>query len=161
MEVAACVVLCAEIARAVESKPRLRRRSQVGRPANQPGQTLGQRIEHLTRGVATRHALGIGRKTRQVFVPASGEFAVLHLVEMVGEFWVGLSILLELCHPLPAQAFAALPDARAKVFPNSLGHQELGVLGPVVISLSQSDLLFPKWFAMRPVRILFVRGAIS
>src|SRR2546425_7285318 len=101
MEVAACVVLCAEIARAVESKPCLRRRSQVGRPANQTGQTLGQRIEYLARGVATRHAFGIGRKTRQAFVPASGGVAVLHLVEMVGEVRVGLSTLLELCHPIP------------------------------------------------------------
>src|SRR3989442_11243335 len=131
------------------------------RPAKSLGNAFGTRSERVARGLRSRHALGIGRKTRQVFVPASGEFAMLHLVEMVGEFRVGLSILLELCHPLPAQAFAALPDARAKVFPDSFGHQELGVLGPAVISLSQPDLLFPKWFAMRPVRILFVWGAVG
>src|SRR2546425_2073302 len=93
MEVAACVVLCAEIARAVESKPRLRRRSQVGRAANQPGQTLGQRIEHLARGVATRQALGIGGETRAAFVPAPGGVAALPVLRVVGQLWVGPPLL--------------------------------------------------------------------
>src|SRR2546428_11183003 len=92
MEVAACVVLCAEIARAVESKSRLRRRSQVGRPANQPGQTLGQRIEHLARGVATRHALGIGGEKPPNLFPPPGGVAGVPSFRKVGGGLVGVSL---------------------------------------------------------------------
>ena len=70
MEIAAAGAAGLEVAGAGELQRRLVRRAEVGRAAEEPGNVLGQHVQHLARGVAAGDALGIGREARQVAVPA-------------------------------------------------------------------------------------------
>ena len=102
-----------EIARPFEGQPRLGGRGQVGRAADQPGNVLRERVEHLARRIARGQALGIRRKRGHVRVPAFGQLAVLHAVELIGQLGV-LGPVVELAEPGVAQLLAAIADAAWK-----------------------------------------------
>src|ERR1700675_1560858 len=99
VEVAPGAIVRLEVAGSVEHNTRLRRRREVGGAAEEPGHVLGNRVQHLSRRVAARDALGIGWEDRDVGVPAHWELASLHALELVGEIRVGRAILLELGFP--------------------------------------------------------------
>ena len=157
VQVAAAGVRGAEVAGPLERQPRLAGRGQVRRAAHQPGHVLRQGVEHLAGGVARGLALGVGREGRQVLVPALGELAALHPVEVVGQLGVLLAVLLEAGAPGLVQLPAALADAVAEVLVDAVGHEELGVLRPAVVPLGQPDLLLAERLAVGGAGVLLVR----
>src|SRR5262249_40372708 len=48
-----------------------------------------------------------------------------------------------------------------EVFVDAVGHQKLGILGPAVESLGETDLVVAEWFAMSFRSVLLVRSAIA
>ena len=119
-------------------------------------------VEHLAGGVARGHALGVGREGRQVLVPALGQLAVLHPVELVGQLGVlGLRYSSKLREPGVAQLLAALADAVAEVLVDAVGDEELGVLRPAVVALGQPDFLLAERLAVGGAGVLLVRRALA
>ena len=84
MEVAPAVVSAVtrrlEFARALEGQECLGRGPQIGRPAQQPGHSVRDRVLRLGRRVAAGDALGIGRKDREVLVPVGRQRVSRHAV---------------------------------------------------------------------------------
>src|SRR5262249_56081560 len=70
VEVAATVAAGLEVSRALEGHARLGGGGEVGGAADEPGYLLGDRVEHLGRGLAPGQALGVGGEDRDVLVPA-------------------------------------------------------------------------------------------
>jgi hypothetical protein len=85
MQVAPLRLAGLEIARAGEFQGRLVRGAEIGRAAEEPGNVLGQHVQHLTRGVASGDPLGSALKLGQVAVPAGRQIAALHLLDLGGE----------------------------------------------------------------------------
>ena len=82
---------------------------------------------------------GIGREARQVDVPAVGEFALLHSLDLVGQVGVFGAVPFEAFHPGYPKALATLADAGAEVLTHTF-RDELGVLRPAIAALCQTDL---------------------
>ena len=61
---------------------------QVSRPADKPRMALCNGVKHLRSGIASGHALGVGRKLRQICIPACGELATLHQLDLAREVWM-------------------------------------------------------------------------
>ena len=89
VEVAAAVAVGLEVAGALEREAGLGGGGQVGRAADQPGHVLGR-----SRSAPCRDASRLARplasagKRRKVLVPAVGQLAVLHLLELVGQLGI-------------------------------------------------------------------------
>ena len=142
---------------------RLGRRCEVGRAAEEPGNVLGEHVQHLARGVAAGDALGIRREARQVAVPvlraaraaASGRSrwrAPGMLRRVVGE------------QRLPVAARAAAPrcaDARVEMLAHSVGHEELGILRPAIGALGEPDLVVAQRLAVGGGGVDLVRRAVA
>ena len=107
VEVAAAVAAGLEIAGPFEGHVGLGRRGQVGGAADQPGDVLGDRVEHLARRGARGQPLGVGGEDRQVLVPAVGELAVLDSIELVGQVGMLRLVAIDLGEPGVAQLLAA------------------------------------------------------
>src|SRR2546421_6493101 len=60
-------------------------RSQVRRPADQPGNVPGQGVQHLSGRVPAREPLGIRGEAREVAIPALGKLTVLRSEEHTSE----------------------------------------------------------------------------
>src|SRR3954465_1398812 len=88
MQVAARMVLSAEIAGPLKGHPGLGRGRQVGGAANQPRNVRGDLVEDLTRGVAAGDALRVRRKDRDVLVPAGRQFELLDRLALRGQLRV-------------------------------------------------------------------------
>ena len=58
------------------------RGAEVRRAADQPGNILRQHIQHLAGSIAPGDAFRVGGKDGQIAVPACGNFAPLHLVNL-------------------------------------------------------------------------------
>src|SRR5262249_1533847 len=69
-------------------------------------------------------------------------------------------ILAKSLHPFRPGLFAARAHARCKVLVDTIGHQELGVLGPPIGALAQPDLFLTQWFAMSRGCVVLVWRAI-
>ena len=102
--------------------------------------------------------LSVG-KGRQVRVPAVGELTMLHPVELVGQFGMLGPVPLNPAEPGVAQRLAAPADALAEVLVDSVGHEELRVLGPAVIALGQPDFLLAQGLAVGGAGVLLVGRA--
>ena len=145
------------------SSVRLVRRPEVGRAAEEPGHVLREHVEHLARGVAPGDALRVGRKDRQVAVPAVRQLAPLHLLDLGGELR-DTSRGSAAKSSVPRRARASAPRAPmpgGEVLAHAVGHQELRVLRPAVGALGQPDLLLAERLAVRGGGVLLVRRAVA
>ncbi len=154
VEVAAGVAVGLEIARPLERHVGLGRGGQIGGPADQPGDVLGDRVQHLARGGPRRHALGVGGEDRQVFVPAVGELAVLDPVELVGQVRMLRLVASTVANQASRSSLPRRPMPSLKVVVNAVGDVELGVLGPAVGTLGELDLLLAQGLAVGGARVL-------
>ncbi len=84
---------------------------------------------------------------------------MLHPVELVGQFGILGSVSLHPGEPGVAQLLATPADAFVEVVVDPVGHEELGVLGPVVVALGQPDLLLAQGLAVGGAGVLLVRRA--
>jgi hypothetical protein len=85
----------------------------------------------------------------------------LHLIDLRGEVREGLTVTGKHRFPVAPRLATALADTLGKVFHDSVGHQELGILRPVVGALDELDLVFTQRLAMGCRHIDFVRRAIA
>src|SRR5205085_4141475 len=125
----------------------LGRGREVGRAADEPRDVPGDGVQDLRRGVAAGEALRVGGESRNVFVPAVGQLALLHAYELVCEFGMCLFVIFELREPLVAQTPAARANAALKVLAHLFGDEELGVFGPAVGALRQANRLLAERLA--------------
>src|SRR6185503_12997749 len=131
-EVAARAVSRCEVSGTVEAEMRLRRGREVCRPADDPGDALGDGIQHLAGGVARGEALRVRRERGEPRVPVLGKCSALHALELVGELREGCAVLLELRLPCRSRLAAAGADALGEVLDDAVRDEEVGVLGPAV-----------------------------
>ena len=96
-----------------------------------------------------------------VGVPAVGQLALLHRVDLGGEVGVRLGVLGELRLPGGAQLGAALADPVGEVLADAVGDEELGVLGPAVGALGLAHLLLAERLAVGGGGVLLVRRAVA
>src|SRR5471032_2975403 len=81
VQVAASVFAGLKISGAFKLEGSFSRGRQIGGAANQPWNVLRDNVQDLAGTLAGGNALGIGGKVRQVFVPPSGQFAALHVID--------------------------------------------------------------------------------
>src|SRR5258708_3956777 len=139
MKVASVVAASLEITGSLERQPRLGRRGQVGCSSDQPGYTLGDGVENFSRRDPRGDALGIGRMGGQVFVPAVGKLPVLNPVEVIGKRRILGLVIFKPGKPGVAQLLATAADALLEMIVDSVGNEELCILGPAVKALGQPD----------------------
>jgi len=99
----------------------------------------GDGVEHLAGGVAAGHALGVSREGGQTGVPARRQVAPLHALDLIREIGIFFSVGFKQRDPRFAQALPAPADAVAKMRAHPFGHQKLGVFGPSVAALGETD----------------------
>ena len=63
-------------------------------------------------------------------------------------------------HPRVTQLFAACANAPTEVIVNAIGHVELLIFWPTIVSLRESDLLLAQGFTVCPAGILLVRRTV-
>ena len=68
---------------------RVRRGVQIGRAADERGQARGDRADHLARGDAGGHALGVGGKDGNVRIPVRRQLGANRLLELLREIGEG------------------------------------------------------------------------
>ena len=150
-----------EVARAVVFERGLGRRREIRRAAEQPRNILRERIEDLTRRVATGDALGVGGEDRQIAVPACGKLPPLHLLDLGREFGVLRAIGSEQVGPLAMGPRAARADSFGEVLAHAVRNQKLGILGPAVGAFDQPNLVFAERIAVGGGGILAMRRAVA
>src|SRR5262245_14633453 len=99
VQVAAASARCSEITRFFEVRTSLRRCSEVDRASQHPWDVFGQHVQHLAGGIPTGNSLCIRREDREVLVPTIRKLAMLHSVEVVGQFGKLPLVLLKLRRP--------------------------------------------------------------
>ena len=145
----------------VEGQCRLGRWRQVGRTAQQPGHVGGDRVEHLARCVARGQALGVGLEDRQRGVPAVGQLAPLHLVDLRRQFGVLRAVGRKAGTPGLVRAGAALAEVRAEMFAHAIGHGEARVGVEAVELLGAARLVDTQRLAVGGGAVLLVRRAVA
>jgi len=161
VKVSAAIVIGLEITGAWESKPRFRRRREIGSTAEKPRQARRDRVQNPGRGVATGDPVRIGGEDRDVLVPPLGEVAPLHALARVGQLGVGDPIALEQCQPLRPELRSASPEFRREVLVHTIRHQKFRVLWPAIGAFREPDLLLTQGFAVRARGILLMRRTIA
>ncbi len=161
MQVPSSGALGGEIPRVGERQPRLGRRGQVRRPADQPGHVLGHHVQHLGRRVPARESLGIRRETREVAIPAVRKLAVLHAVHLLRELRIRLAVVLQRGEPGIAQRPSTPAHTARDMLPHADGHEKLGILRPIVGALGEPDLFLAQGLAVRGARVLLVGRTIG
>src|SRR6266850_1200159 len=115
-----------------EFQRRLGRRSEIRGATQQPWNTPGNGVEHLRRGVASRDALRIGWKRRQIAVPAGGMLAPLHLSDLDSEIRKLAAKCGEQVVPVFVRLSPASTESSGEMFAHAVGHEKLGLLRPVI-----------------------------
>ena len=161
MQIAACVFARLEVARAFKFQRRLVRGGQVCRTTDEPGYVLRDGVQDFSRAVSGSQAFRIRGECRQVFVPSFGQFVVPHSLQTIRHLRVFLRVRRIEFLPLSAQFPSALSDPFAEVLAHALGHKKFGVFGPAVKFLDQPNFFLPQGFAVRRVRVLFVRRSVA
>ena len=156
MEVAPGVGVCLEVA--LFRQPRLGRRREVRRAAQQPGDVRRQGVQDLGAGVAPGDALGVGVEGLDGGLPAFGQLAALEHIPLGGKLGVRLLISGEPGVPVGLLSRAPV-DGAVSVGADFVGHQELGVGRPAIALLGQAYLFFAERLAVRRVRVLLVGRA--
>ena len=154
MEVASRAIVRTEVAGSVEREPRLRGRREIRRAADEPRDALRDRVQHLTRRVAAREALRVGREVRDRHLPGFGKLAALHALDLVRQVRVRRAVLLEQLLPVRASFRPARADPLGEVLADAVGDEELGVLRPAVEALRGPDTLRAERLAVRLRRVL-------
>ena len=142
---------------AFERQERFGGRSQIRGASHQPGDFLGNGIENLSGSGPAGHALGVRGEFRQVPVPTFGQLPALHFRELIREF--GILFLVRTKHGCPGVPFG-LPsgsDTGSEMVQDFLGHQKFRVFRPSIGFLRQANFIFAQGFAVRAMRILFIR----
>src|SRR5262249_45753111 len=85
----------------------------------------------------------------------------LHLIDLVREVWVFVSIRREERGPPASSRSAAGAHAGGEVLPDAVGDQELCVLGPSVKALAEADLLVTERLAGGRGGALLVGRAVA
>ena len=142
-------------------KRRLGRGREVGRAADQPGNVFCDRVENLARRFPRGDAFLIGREDRQAGIPARGQFAGQHQLDLARGLRIFFLIGGECFHPFVTHRAAAPADAVAKALIYAVRHQELRVFRPAVEALGEARFLFAQWIGMRRCSILFMRCAVA
>src|SRR5262245_30498481 len=132
MEVPSAVLAGFEVPRPLKSEARFGGGSEVCRASNQPGHVLREHIEYLAGSVAASESLWICRECGEIPVPSRRQFAVLHLVEMIGQHGILGLVLSEFGHPRLAQRVSPPAHPLLKMFADSVGYEKLSILGPAV-----------------------------
>ena len=73
---------------------------------------------------------------------------MLHPVELVGKFGVFDLVAPNSIEPGVAQFLSSAADAFTEKLVNSVGNEELGVLGPVVVALGEPDFFLAQGLAV-------------
>ena len=161
VQVAAAVIVCAEIAGTLERQPRLRRRREVRGAADEPGHALCDRIQDLARRLAATQTLLVRWEARDLAVPPVRQLAPLHLQQLVSQLGLFLRIGREQLHPLVARLLSTRTDARGEALVHTVRHQELRVLGPAIVPFRRLDLVLAERLAVRAAGVLLVRRAVA
>ena len=90
-----------------------------------------------------------------------GQLPPLHLIDLGGEVREALAVVGKQRFPVAPRLAAALADAVGEVLHDSVGHQELGILRPVIGALDELHLVFAQGLAMGRGGIDLVRRAIA
>jgi hypothetical protein len=146
-----------EIAGAFERETSLGRRCEICGAADEPRYVARDRVLNFRGGFSTPEALRVGLERRQVAVPAAGQVAPLHPIELVRELRVIASIAGQHRRPRLAELTAACADAATEVIDDAVGHEELRVLGPTIGPLGEPDLLLTERLTVSGVRVVLVR----
>ena len=97
----------------------------------------------------------------QVLVPAFGQLAVLHAIELLRQLGILGPVLATPGEPGVAKLLATLAETVAKVVVNPIRYVEFGVFRPAVVPLGQSDFFLAKRLAVGSAGVLFVRGTVG
>src|SRR4051794_18440822 len=135
MQVATGVIAGLEVAGALEGQARLRGWRKVGRPADQPGYALCERIFDPVRRVAAGYAFFVGRERRDRRFPALRKVTFLNHLELPGKRGLRRPVVLEQGLPFRMRVGATLADAVGEVLVDAVRNQELRVLWPAVGAL--------------------------
>jgi hypothetical protein len=138
-----------------------RRRRQVGCAAQQPGHLRRDRVQRLARGDPRRQALGVGGKAWHRAIPAAGQRASLHVIDLFGEVRVLPAVGGKLGLPCAMRQPAALAEVRAEVRLHALRDRELRVRIEAVELLGQAHLVDAERLAVGLPGILLVRCAVA
>src|SRR5271157_5995216 len=84
---------------------------------------------------------------------------MLHPVQLVGQLGVFGLVSPNSLEPGVAQLLSTAADAFMEMLVDTVGDEELGVLGPVVIPLGEPNLLLAQGLAVGGARILLVGRA--
>src|SRR5262249_32296831 len=122
------------------------RRCEVCRAAQQPGDVLGEHVQHLAGRVTPGESFRIGRERGEVAIPTGGQLAALHLIDLGCERGKLRSVGREELGPFFASFRAPLADAGSEVLVYAGGHEKLRVFGPAVGTLRKLYLVLPERF---------------
>ena len=161
VQIAPARIVRLQVTGTVEGQPRLGRRRQVRGAADQPRVVLGQRVQHLPGRRPRCDALRVGGKGRNVGVPADGQFATLHPVELVGQVGKFGPIGLEGRLPLAAQSGSTRADPFGEVLVDTIRDEELLVGWEAVELLGRADLVLPERLAVCGGGALLRRCAVG
>src|SRR5262245_14679356 len=161
MEIATSGCLGFEVTGALEREQRFGGWRKVRRAAQEPGDVLGEHVQHLTRGVATGDALEVRREARQVAVPRRRQLAELHLLNLASECGKLHAVGAELPLPPLARLLTTPADAGIEPLTHAVGHKELGILGPAVGALDQSYLILAQRLAVGGGSVDLMRRAVA
>ncbi len=96
-----------------------------------------------------------------VAVPALRQLTPLHPLEIVRKLGVLDAVALEELLPVLSQRAPARADALGEVLHDSVGDQELRVLGPAIAALGEAHLLLAERLAVGLGRVLDAGGAVA
>ena len=130
-------------------------------PASSQGRCSAIAFSTLLRGLAGGDPLLVGVEARDPRVPAVGQLALLHRVDLGGEAGVALGELGELRLPGGVELGAAPADPLGEVLADAVGDEELGVLGPLVGALGLAHLLLAERLAVGGGGVLLVGRAVA
>ena len=129
-------------------------------PAEQLGQSRGQRLDRVLAGVPRRD-LGAGLVGREVGVPAVGEPEPLGAAaELGGRAGVGVAVRVVALLPVLDERVAGR-DRLAEPVARGVGDVEALVRVPAVGLLGQADLVGPERRAVRLLAVVLVRAAVA
>src|SRR5271157_5991247 len=85
-------VIGLEVSRALIRQGSLVRWTKIGRASKQPWNVLSKNVQRLARSVPPRDPLWISREDGKVAIPAGGQFAPLHQLDLVSQIGILRSI---------------------------------------------------------------------
>src|SRR5262245_38813415 len=150
-----------KLAGAFKGQVRLGRWCKVGRTADEPRVAGSNGVMHLARGIPRREAFPVTGEGGELRIPLVGKRALVHALELIGEFGVPTAVGAIKAVPVFSQPPPACTGVRSHVGANAVRHEELCRLRPAIAALGEANFLFPERFTVRGACILLVRGTKS